>query len=126
VELILVMVMLEYLEISWQKGNTLKELLMFNYHSYKSSSLLYFSRHIGFVYILFIILYLDLVNFFTISIIVMKTLDIVFKLKVISNIDKDGERYLDSLIGPIDFKITTSLKYSNIVIYPLLLLFALF
>jgi cellulose synthase/poly-beta-1,6-N-acetylglucosamine synthase-like glycosyltransferase len=124
-ELILIMALLEFFEISWQKGATLKELLIYNYHSYKESPFVYFARHGGFIYILFIILYLDLINVFTISILLMKLLDMLFKLKVISNIDKSGESYVDSLIGPVDFKISNSIRYSNIVIYPLLLFFAL-
>jgi hypothetical protein len=124
-ELILIMALFEYMEISWQRGNTLKELLIYNNEVYNKSGLLYFFRHIGFIYILAIIFILNLINIFTISILIMKSLDILFKLKIISRVSIDGTKYIDNLIGPVDFKINNTIRYANVVIYPLMLFFAL-
>lgn len=125
-ELILGCIVVEFLEIYWQKGNSIKELLVYNYQSYNKAPIFYFVKHLGFLYILYIIVGLGLINTFSITILIMKSVDLLFKLKIISKLNEHGEGYIDEVLNNFDARLSTRLKYSNILIYPILLFLALF
>ena len=118
---VFLLVILEFIEISWQKGRTLKELLAYNYMTYEYSVLYYFFKHTSFIFLLFVIIYTNVYNVYTITIIVMKFADISFKLYIIDNIKKHGDKYIIELFNSQDFEITPVLRYSNMIIYPLFL-----
>jgi hypothetical protein len=124
-DLLLLMAIAEYIEIYWQKGDSLRSLLLFNQQSYNNSPAIYLLKHTGFILVLFIIFALGLVNMFTLSILVMKVVDLSFKLSIINKLNNEGEVYLDRLLNGGDFQISSKVRYSNIVIYPLLLFLGL-
>ena len=115
------LVILEYFELSWQKGNTLKELLAFNYMVYQYGMFYYFFKHTAFLYIIFTIIHTNIINSFTLTLVIMKFIDIGFKLYVIGKINQKGDLYMTTLFDNQDIPLSMYARYSNIVIYPVLL-----
>jgi hypothetical protein len=108
----------EYVEISWQKGETLKELLAYNYITYQYGSIYYFTKHTAFLFIVFTIVYTNMINSYTITLLFMKFLDIGFKLYVVGEINNKGEVFIAQLFNNQDYPLSNTIRYSNMFIYP--------
>lgn len=120
--LISVFILLEIFESNWQKAPTLHGVMYNNYAMYQKSVLFYFLINPTFIYSLFLSFYLNLFNFWMSSIIVIKFIDIAFRLHIISKLTKGFE--LNEFI-PIDINMNNVYRYLNVIIYPLSFLFSL-
>ncbi|OCL94052.1 hypothetical protein [Aliarcobacter thereius] len=110
---------IELFETNWQKSDTLYGILKNNFTIYKRNIFLYFILHSSFIYTIYLAVTLNNFGFFLSSIIVLKFVDIAFKLSIMNKISKGEE--LNSII-PIDVKIGATLKYLNVFLYPSLFL----
>lgn len=119
--LVILFVFLEIFESSWQKSETLFGLIHNNYYIYKKNIFFYFALHSTFFYTIILAIYLNNFGFWMSSIIVIKFLDIAFKLSMFKKMDNGIE--LNELM-PMDMKMTNTFRYFNVVIYPLTFIFA--
>ncbi|OCL87795.1 hypothetical protein AAX26_00888 [Aliarcobacter thereius] len=110
---------IELFETNWQKSDTLYGILKNNFTIYKRNIFLYFILHSSFIYTIYLAVTLNNFGFFLSSIIVLKFVDITFKLSIMNKISKGEEL---NLIIPIDVKIGATLRYLNVFLYPSLFL----
>ncbi len=120
--LILVFIALELFESNWQKAPTLHGVLYNNCAMFQKSVFTYFLLNPTFIYSIFLAFYLNMFNFWMSSIIVIKFVDIAFRLHIITKMNK-GIDLLE--IMPMDIQMNNYFRYLNVVIYPLTLIFAL-
>ena len=121
---IIILIILEVIEANIQRGSTLKELILYNYSIYRHNIFIYFFYNFTFIYALLMLFMIDINNFWLNLIVILKFLDMSFKLFLFQKIDKNGESALKEFV-PLDVKLTLPLKYSNTLIYSTLLLFAI-
>lgn len=121
---LIILIVLEIIEANIQKGNSLSELIIYNYSIYKYNLIVFILYNFTFLYAIFILFSIDMSNFWLNVIVFLKFLDISFKLYIFQKIDKSGEVALSEFI-PMDVKITPLLRYSNTMIYSSLMFFAL-
>ena len=113
---------LELFEVNWQKADSLFGLLRNNYKIYEKNIFLYFIMNPTFFYVLYLAVSLNNFSFWMNSIIVMKFLDISFRLYILNAIynDKDIKHII-----PLDINMSIYLRYMNLIIYLPMLFFAL-
>lgn len=112
---------LELFESNWQKAPTFLGVLKNNYLVYKKSIFLYFLLNPTFIYALYLSITLNNFSFWMSSIVLLKFVDIAFRLHLITKIDNNES--IDNLI-PFDFKMSLPLRYMNAVLYPAMFVFA--
>ena len=120
--LILVFILLELFESTWQKAPSLHGVLNNNCAIFQRSVFTYFLLNPTFIYSIFLAFYLNLFNFWMSSIVVIKFVDIAFRLHIITKMNNGIE--LSSII-PMDINMNNYFRYLNVLIYPLSLIFAL-
>lgn len=120
ISLFFIFVAVELFESNWQKSDTLHGLLINNYSIYQRNILLYFLLNAGFIYSIFLVIYLQNNSFWMLSIVGIKFLDVAFKISIMQKM-ANGTDLID--IMP-NVKMTALLRYLNAVIYPLTFLFA--
>ena len=113
--LLLVFIAVELFESNWQKHDNLYGLIYNNYQIYKKNIFLYFILHASFFYTLAVTIYLNNFNFWMGSIIVIKFLDMAFKINMMQKLSSGLEIHE---VMPINIKITTFFRYFNVLIYP--------
>ncbi len=118
--LFLIFVAVELFEANWQKSDTLYGLLFNNYKIYQSNIFIYFLLNLGFIYSIFLVIYLQNSSFWMLSIVGVKFLDIVFKLNLMSKISQ--KLPLEDILP--DMKMNLLFRYMNAFIYPITFLFA--
>ena len=105
-QLITIMIVLELMEASLQKATTLGGMIEKLYVYYNKSIFLFFMIHPTFYFTLFVSLYLNIVNFYIIVILLIKTFDIFFKIELIrqryyqKEMDKELEGMLTLKMAP--------------------------
>jgi len=119
--LISVLIFLELFESTWQKAPNLYGMMNNNYVIFQKNIFTYFLLNPTFIYSMFLAFYLNLFNFWMSSIIVMKFVDISFRLHIIT---KMGQGIELNQILPLDINMNNYFRYLNAVIYPLTLIFA--
>ena len=120
--LLIIFILLEIFESTWQKSETLFGLIYNNYYMYKKNIFFYFSLHSTFFYTMFLALYLNNFSLWMSSILVIKFLDIALKLSLFKKMEEGKE--LTELM-PMDMKMTNTFRYFNVLIYPLSFIFAI-
>lgn len=118
--LFLIFIAVELFESNWQKSDTLYGLLANNYKIYKSNLLIYFILNAGFIYSVFLVIYLQNNSFWMLSIVGIKFLDIAFKLNIMTKISQGFS--LEDIMPNV--KMNFIFRYMNAVIYPLTFLVA--
>lgn len=119
---LLIFIALEFFESTWQKSDTLHGLIYNNFLIFKKNIFIYFILHFSFFYTILLSLYLNNFGFWMSSILVIKFLDISFKLAMMKKLN-DG--YEINQVMPINIKMTPLYRYMNVIIYPLSFIFAL-
>ena len=119
--ILIIFIILELFESTWQKAPSLYGLLAKNYSIYRKNIFFYFIIHTTFFYSLFLSFYLNNFSFWMSSIVIMKFLDLYLKLIIMKKIDNNLD--LGSII-PLDIKMTNVFRYFNVIIYPLSFIFA--
>ena len=119
--LLLIFIAVELFESNWQKSDSMYGLIANNFKIYQKNILLYLTLHISFFYTIFISIYLNNFSFWMSSILVIKFLDIVFKLNMMQKLT-NGSTINE--VMPINVKMTPLFRYMNVLIYPLSYVFA--
>ena len=119
--LFLIFVALEFFESTWQKSDTLYGLINNNFSIFNKNIILYFLLHTTFFYTIFLSFYLNNFTFWMSSILVIKFLDIRFKLTLMQKLSSGKE--INELI-PMNINMNLVFRYMNVLIYPLTFLFA--
>jgi len=110
-----IFIAIELFETNWQKSDTLYGLLNNNFLVYKRNIFVYFILHLSFFYSLYLAFNLNNFGFFMNSIIVLKFLDISFKLLLMKRLSNG--KNIEELI-PFNMPISAVLRYLNVLIYP--------
>ena len=105
----------EIFESNWQKNDSLYGLIYNNYQIYKTNIFLYFILHASFFYALGVSAYLSNFNFWMSSIVIVKFLDMAFKINMMQKLSSGLEIHE---VMPIDIKMTPLLRYFNVLLYP--------
>lgn len=122
ISLLLIFIALEFFESSWQKSDSLYGLITNNFRIYNKNIFLYFILHFSFFYTIFLSLYLNNFGFWMSSILIMKFLDISFKLTMMKKLSQ-GQSIEE--VMPMNIKMIPLYRYMNVLIYPLSFIFAL-
>ena len=118
--LFFIFIAVEIFESNWQKSDTLYGLLANNYKIFRTNILLYFLLNLSFIYSIFLVIYLQNNSFWMLSIVVIKFLDISFKLNLMTKIKNQVS--LEEIMPNINM--TFLFRYMNAFIYPVTFLFA--
>ena len=122
--IILILIILEIFEAWWQHSSTMEEVLYNSYQYYKKSIFLLFIMHPAFYFTLFVILYTQTLNWWLIAILMLKTIDVFFKITLIKGLFEDGDinqpirDILKEPLNPIMF-------LTGLGIYPVLMFYGL-
>ena len=119
--LFLIFVALEFFESKWQKSDTLYGLLNNNFQIFQKNIFLYFLLHVTFFYTIFVSFYLNNFSFWMSSILIIKFLDISFKLSLMKKLSNGTN--IEEII-PFNMTMVPILRYMGVLIYPLSFLFA--
>jgi len=119
--LVSILIFLELFESSWQKAPTLHGMMNNNYAIFQKNILSYFLLNPTFIYSIFLCFYLSSFNFWLSSIVVIKFVDIAFRLHIISKMNSGVD--LNELL-PMDIPMNNIFRYFNVLLYPLSLIFA--
>lgn len=106
---------IELFETNWQKAPTLYGILENNFKVYQKNIFLYFILHPSFFYSIYLAVTLNNFGFWMSFIVILKFIDISFKLSIMQKLSKNYE--LSSII-PFDANITMIFRYLNLFIYP--------
>lgn len=118
--LFILFIAFELFESNWQKSDTLYGVIANNFAIYQKSIFLFFLLNIGFIYSIFLVIYLQNNSFLMLSIVGIKFLDIAFKLNLMSKI---SQNYPIEEILP-NIKMNFTFRYMNVIIYPITFLLA--
>ncbi len=105
-QIVLLMIMLELIEANFQKAPTLELMIARLYGYYQKSIFLFFLVHPSFYFTIFVAIYLDLLDFYLIAILLIKTFDIFFKIEmikqryIVGKMDRELEMMLALGISP--------------------------
>lgn len=122
--IILVLILLELFEAWWQKDKTLFDVLARGYHYYQKSIFLFLLMHPTFYYILFVILFMNVFNGWMVTILLLKTVDIFFKLTLMNKlfVEKTIDASLEMILSE---PLSPWLFLTGVSLYPFLLFYAL-
>ena len=113
--LLLMFMAVELFESNWQKHETLYGLIYNNYLVYKKNIFIYFLFHASFFYALFVGLYLNNYGFWMSSIIIIKFLDMAFKINMMQKLSAGAEI---KEVMPLNMKMNNMFRYFNVLMYP--------
>ena len=116
---VLLLAFFELYESSWQSAPTLEGMLRNIYARYEKSVFSLILAHPGFIYVLYLGIKFDLANFWFLSILFFKFLDISFKLVIAQKMQQG--RLAEVLPLPLETPIQKWMAYLNVVLYPTLL-----
>lgn len=115
-QIIVMMMLFELLEIYLHRADTLVGLIDRLYEYYRQSIFFFFLVHPSFYYVLGVLLYFDAFNFFGISILVLKTFDLFFKIELIRQ--RHFKQNMDAeLQKMMEMKLTFSMKFLAFFVY---------
>ncbi len=116
---VFLLALFEFYESSWQSGATLHEVIENLYAKYQKGIFYFLLCHPSFIYVLYLGVKYDLSNFWYLSILFFKFLNISFELVIIQKLQ---ERKLYEILPiPLDMRIERWMSYLNVLIYPTLL-----
>ena len=113
--LLLIFIAVEIFESNWQKNDSLHGLIYNNYQIYKKNIFLYFILHISFFYSIGVSVYLNNFDFWMSSIVIVKFLDMAFKINMMKKLSSGLEIHE---VMPMNVKMTPLFRYFNVIIYP--------
>jgi len=126
IKIIMLLILLELLELYFQKADTLSEMIEKLYGYYRKSVFLLFIVHPTFYYVLGVLLYFEAFNYFYgITMVVLKTFDILFKIEMIKQryVLKEMDADLEKMMG---MKMTVSMQFLGLFVHVPLLSMALY
>ncbi len=118
-EIVFITIIAELLEIFLQYSMSLKESILKQYSYYNKSPFLFFATHTGYIWILFLIIYYNKLNFAILLAILLKTLDIYTKVVIIQNLFiKAKGKYLDEINSILEQETPIWLYFIGLFTYP--------
>lgn len=108
-------VAIEIFESNWQKSTTFYGILENNFKIYQKNIFIYFILHLSFFYSIYLCFTLNNFGFLLSFIIVLKFIDIAFKLIIMQKLSNGKE--LQEII-PFNANVSIYLRYINVLIYP--------
>lgn len=120
--LFIIFIFIELFESKWQKSQTLHGVLLNNLFIFNKNILLYFLFNTGFIYSIFLTIYLDNYTFMMLSIVFIKFFDIGLRLSIIQKINEGIQ--LNEIIPDIEMK--PLYRYLNVFAYPITFLFSIY
>jgi len=124
-QFLIILTLFELIEANLQKSHTVGEMIDKLYIYYDKSIFLFFMIHPTFYFVLFVSLYLDIINFYIVTILLIKTLDMFFKIELIQ------QRYIKKEIEPelkgiLELKMTSWMGILGVFTYVPMLFMAIF
>ena len=124
IALILILIILELFEAWWQRSDTMIGVLALGYHYYQKSIFLFFLMHPSFYYMLFVILFTQALNGWMVTILLLKSVDLFFKITMMQNIFVKEE--VDEMLGSfLEEPLSPWIFLTGASLYPFLLFYAL-
>ena len=120
---ILLYLFFEFYESSWQRGRTFQEMLAHIYERYQRGIFYFFFSHPSFYFALYLGLKYDLTNFWFLSLLFFKFMDISYKLVIVKKIEENA--LAEVLPISLQTPIAPWMSYLNVVLYPALLIASL-
>ncbi|MGM0532892.1 MAG: hypothetical protein ACQERK_00185 [Campylobacterota bacterium] len=116
----LLLALMEYFEMSWQKAGSLRQMIHRSYQLYAKNIFLFFAMHPGLYLLLFIVVLTQNYSFWLLFIIGIKATDVIFKLSLINRIyiKQDLPKELDAAMRQ---PVPSYMFFVPIVLYPLFL-----
>ena len=118
----LIFVAIELFESNWQRSDTLFGIVHNNFLIFRKNIFIYFILHPSFFYTIYLSFNFNNFGFLMSSILILKFLDISFKLTLMKNLN-DGKEISELL--QVNINITPFFRYFNVIAYPLTFLFAI-
>ena len=124
-QIVLLMLIVELIETHLHKADTLGLMINRLYGYYQKSVFLFFLVHPSFYFVVFVSIYLNLLNFYMIAIFLLKGLDIFFKIELIRQrfVYRDMEPDLEMMM---QLKMSPLVTFLSSLMYIPLLAMALF
>jgi len=119
---VFLLALFEFYESSWQRGATFKEIVANIYAKYRQGLFVFFFAHPSFIYALYLGIKFDLTNFWFMSLLFMKFLDISYKLVLVKKIEENSLH--EAVPIPLETPVPLWMSYLNVFLYPLLLFLA--
>ena len=119
--LLIIFIAVELFESNWQKSDSLHGLILNNFRVYSKNIFLYFSLHLSFYYTIFLSFHLHNFGFWMSSILIVKFIDIAFKLSMMKKLNEGSS--IEEVM-PMNIPMTNVYRYMNVLIYPLCYIFA--
>ena len=115
IKIILVMIILELIELYLHKADTLAEMIEKLYGHYNKSIFIFFMIHPTLYFVLAVTLYFDSFNFYSVSILLLKTFDLFFKIEMIKQkyVSKSMDAELEKMM---EMKMTTSMQFLSLIL----------
>jgi len=113
--LLLIFIALELFESNWQKSDTFYGVIKNNYLIYEKNIFFFFFLNPTFFFSVYVAMKFNNFGFLMSSIIVLKFLDISFRLLLMKKIQNNED--INYLV-PLDIKYTFSIRYFNVILYP--------
>ena len=125
IQILILMTLLEFFEANLQKATTLGMMIDRLYGYYQKSVFLFFLVHPTFYFVLLVSIYTKILNFYIIVILLIKVVDIFFKIEMIKqrHIKKEMDMELSNMM---DIEISPWMGYLGTLMYVPLLIMALF
>ncbi|MEA3492646.1 MAG: hypothetical protein U9R27_12175 [Campylobacterota bacterium] len=121
---VLILSMLELFEAWWQRSDTMAGVLANGYYYYQKSIFLFLLMHPSFYFVLFVVLYTEVINGWMIAILLFKSVDIFFKITLMQNIFVKGQ--VDDVVRPfLEESLSPWIFLTGLGLYPFLLFYAL-
>ena len=111
-------VIAELFEAAWQRADTLKGVVANGWRYYRRSVFLFLAMHTGYLYVLYLSLRYDLLNWPIIGMLVLKSLDIFFKIDLIGRLHGKGGALPTDMMAMLDAPIPSWYFLAGAVTYP--------
>lgn len=123
-QFLIVLVILEIFEISWQRGKNFRDYVSSLFAFYKKGVIFFILLHPTLYFVIFAQIALQNYSLLASSLVIIKFLDLSFKISLMDKIynNKDLGNFEPLLKG--NYNIPTGFKFIGIIIYPTLFLFA--
>jgi len=111
-------VAVELFEAGWQRADTLRGVVANGWRYYRRSVFLFLAMHTGYLYVLYLSLRYDLLNWPIVGMLVFKSLDIFFKIDLIGRLHGDGGALPAEMEAMLDAQIPAWYFLMGAVTYP--------
>lgn len=124
IAIIVVFALLELYENRFTKGSDVKEIILYQYSIYRYSLIMFILINPTLFYLIGISIYLDNYSLYMNIAIILKFIDISFKIYLFSKIDRESINVVNSFL-PINTRFNSLTKYLNFIVYTSLLSLAI-